>query len=204
MKQNKFEIQLPFFPGFYESALYNSDTLYWETTEDEMVYWREKFDDETLTADDIDIDFTRFKEECSKEYITVFHDNQDCPDFIEDMEFSRLSSPRFYNFETDKLFVNVVLSDDWRDKVKTFMDGHKDWLTERISKDWTSYDGFMSFMSNKYDYWYEELQKDEPDERYVSSIVGYIMLFENDNIYDELICDTLEDFYIGEYIVNTK
>lgn len=203
MKKN-FEIRLPFFCGFYESPLYNSDTLYWETTEDEMEYWRERFDDETLTADDLDIDFPRFKEECAKEYMDVFFNNADCPDFIKSMEFSEIVSPPYYNFETDKLYVNVEFEEDWRDKVKSFMDENKEWLTERIKEEWSSRDGFCSFMDNTYDGWYEELQKDYADERYIGVMIGYIMELANKNIYDDLITDTLEDFYISEYIFNTK
>lgn len=203
MKKN-FEIRLPFFCGFYESPLYNSDTLYWETTEDEMEYWRERFDDETLTADDLDIDFPRFKEECAKEYMDVFFNNADCPDFIKSMEFSEIVSPPYYNFETDKLYVNVEFEEDWRDKVKSFMDENKKWLTERIKEEWSSRDGFCSFMDNTYDGWYEELQKDDADERYIGVMIGYIMELANKDIYNDLITDTLEDFYISEYIFNTK
>lgn len=202
--KNSFEIRLPFFCGFYESPLYNSDTLYWETTEDEMEYWRERFDDETLTADDLDIDFPRFKEECAKAYMDVFFNNCDCPDFIKSMEFSEIVSPLYYNFETDKLYVNVEFEEDWRDKVKTFMDENKEWLTERIKEEWSSRDGFCSFMDNTYEGWYEELQKDDADERYIGVMIGYIMLLANKRIYNDLITDTLEDFYIGEYIINVK
>lgn len=202
--KNNFEIQLPFFCGFYESPLYNSDTLYWETTEDEMEYWRDRFDDETLTADDLDIDFPRFKKECAEAYMYAFFNNADCPDFIKSMEFSEVVSPRYYNFETDKLFVNVEFEEDWRDKIKSFMDDNKEWLTERIREDWTSRDGFASFMDNTYNGWYEELQKDDADERYIGVMIGYIMEVANKDIYDDLITDTLEDFYISEYIFNTK
>ena len=203
MKKN-FEIQLPFFCGFYESPLYNCDTLYWETTENEMEYWRERFDDETLTADDLDIDFPRFTEECAKAYMDVFFNNADCPGFIKSMEFSKIVSPSYYNFETDKLFVNVEFEEDWRDKVKTFMDENKEWLTERIKKDRSSRDGFFSFMDNTYEGWYEELQSDDADERYIGVMIGYIMYCANEDIYDDLITDTLENFYISEYIFNTK
>ncbi len=202
--KNNFEIRLPFFCGFYESPLYNSDTLYWETTEEEMEYWRDKFGDETLTADDLDIDFPRFKEECAKEYIDVFFNNAVCPDFIKSMEFSEIVSPPYYNFETDKLYVNVEFEEDWRNKVKTFMEKNKEWLTKRIKEEWSSRDGFCSFMDNTYDGWYEELQKDNADERYIGVMIGYIMVLSNKGIYNELIADTLEDFYIGEYIINTK
>ena len=203
MKKN-FEIQLPFFCGFYESPLYNCDTLYWETTENEMEYWRDRFDDETLTADDLDIDFPRFTEECAKAYMDVFFNNADCPGFIKSMEFSKIVSPSYYNFETDRLFVNVEFEEDWRDKVKTFMDENKEWLTERIKKDWSSCDGFFSFMDNTYEGWFDELQSDDADERYIGVMIGYIMYCANEDIYDDLISDTLENFYIGEYIFNTK
>ena len=203
MKKN-FEIQLPFFCGFYESPLYNCDTLYWETTENEMEYWRDRFDDETLTANDLDIDFPRFTEECAKAYMDAFFNNADCPGFIKSMEFSKIVSPSYYNFETDRLFVNVEFEEDWRDKVKTFMDENKEWLTERIKKDWSSRDGFFSFMNNTYEGWYEELQSDDADERYIGVMIGYIMYCANEDIYDDLITDTLENFYISEYIFNTK
>ena len=169
-----------------------------------MEYWREEFNDETLTADDLDIDFPRFKEECAKAYMEAFFNNVDCPKFVKSMEFSEIVSPRYYNYETDKLYVNVEFEDDWRDKVRTFMDANKDYLTKRIREDWTSCDGFNSFMDNNYDDWYKEFQKDDVDERYICTMIGYMMLLANENIYNDLIIDTLEGFYIGEYIINMK
>ena len=202
--KNSFEIRLPFFCGFYESPLYNSYILYWETTEDDMEYWRERFDDETLTADDLDIDFPRFKKECAKAYIEVFFNNTVCPKFIKNMKFSEIVSPLYYNYETDKIYVNVEFEDDWRDEVRAFMKKNKEWLTKRIGEDWTSYDGFHSFMDNNYNDWYKEFQKDDVDERYIGVMIGYIMLLANKRIYNDLITDTLEDFYVSEYIINVK
>lgn len=120
------------------------------------------------------------------------------------MEFSEIVSPRYYNYETDKLYVNVEFEDDWRDKVRTFMNENKEWLTERIREEWTSCDGFNSFMDNNYDDWYKEFQKDDVDVRYIGVMIGYMMLLANNEIYYDLISDTLEGFYIGEYIINTK
>ena len=120
------------------------------------------------------------------------------------MEFSEIVSPRYYNYETDKLYVNVEFEDDWRDKVRTFMNENKDYLTKRIREDWTSCDGFNSFMDNNYDDWYKEFQKDDVDVRYIGVMIGYMMSLANNEIYYDLISDTLEGFYIGEYIINTK
>lgn len=203
--KNQFEIQVPFFCGFYESPLYNSDTLYCEVhDEDNLEYYKGRFDDDTLTEDDLDIDFKAYKTDCCKVYIDAFYNSMDCPDFIESMEFVELSSPRYYNFETDRLFAKVTLSENWRDKVKEFMDENKEWLTDRIAAEWTSRDGFLSYIDNTYDYWYNELQKDEPDVRYLSAMIGYMMLMENKDIYYDLIMDTLDSLYINEYIINLK
>ena len=205
MKKNTFEIELPFFCGFYESPLYNCDTLYWEThDEDNMEYYREVFEDDTLTEDDLDIDFKRYTHDCCEFFVDAFYNNVDCPDFIEGMEFSEMTSPRYYNFEIDRVYANVNFAEDWRDKVKSFMDENKEWLTKVIAEDWTSRDGFWSYMENTFDYWYDELQNDEPDVRYIGIMIGYMMKRANKNIYDELICDTLEDIYLGEYIINLK
>ena len=205
MKKNTFEIELPFFCGFYESPLYNCDTLYWEThDEDNMEHYREVFEDDTLTEDDLDIDFKMYTHDCCEFFVDAFYNNVDCPDFIEGMEFSEMTSPRYYNFETDRVYANVNFAEDWRDKVKSFMDENKEWLTKVIAEDWTSRDGFWSYMENTFDYWYDELQNDEPDVRYIGIMIGYMMKRANKNIYDELICDTLEDIYLGEYIINLK
>ena len=120
------------------------------------------------------------------------------------MEFSEIVSPRYYNYETDKLYVNVEFEDDWRDKIRAFMNENKEWLVKRIREEWTSCDGFNSFMDNNYDDWYKEFQKDDVDVRYIGVMIGYIMFLANENIYYDLITDTLEDFYIGEYIINVK
>ena len=84
------------------------------------------------------------------------------------------------------------------------MDANKDYLTKRIREDWTSRDGFNSFMDNNYDDWYKEFQKDDVDVRYIGVMIGYMMLLANENIYNDLIIDTLENFYVGEYIINMK
>lgn len=201
----QFEIELPFFCGFYESPLYNCDTLYWETyDEDSMEHYRNIFDDETLEADDLDIDWERFKNEVSEAFVDAFFQCDECPDFIEKMEFSEVVSPRYYNFETDKIYVTITIADDWKSQIKAFMDENKDWLTKRIREDWSDRDGFWSYMDNTFDYWYEELQKDEPDTRYIGIIIKYMMYLTNKNVRDDLICDVLDDLYIGEYIINTK
>lgn len=42
------KIELTFFPGFYESELFNSDTLYNEFCTENINQYREQFEDEEL------------------------------------------------------------------------------------------------------------------------------------------------------------
>ena len=68
------------------------------------------------------------------------------------LEFSSLTSPRFYNFETDRLFAKIALSD----AQKCFDACQRDGFTELrkvIIERFTSRDGFLSCYSNRLETW---------------------------------------------------
>lgn len=221
----KFNIQLPFFPGFYESSLKNSDTAYWAIKEELEYYQREYAYDNPeeqaiyaqLTEDDIDFDDDRYEEDVRNAWVEAF--KWRTPDIVTEVSNVEMTSPRFYNFETDRLWADVELRDDWMDAVREFMVENADWLRERIKEDWTSYDGFHSFMSNNFDdlshdededywgnkSWYFHLFSGQSDrwECYISTIIGYMMLRENKEIRDDLVMDALEDIYAGSYVFIT-
>ena len=197
----KISIELPFFPGFYESDLENSDTSYWAIKE-ELEYDQTELTDEhpeyvNLTEDDLDFDYRGYEKEITEGFISAFADN--APDFVENVEFDEMVSPKYYNFSTDKIYAFVELADDWKDKVRAFMSENYDWLKERIHDDWTSYDGFMSFMENDIREWDKMLFEDE-DARYISTIIGYMMYRENKRVRDDLVITALEDVYAGSFV----
>lgn len=222
----KFNIQLPFFPGFYESDLKNCDTAYWALKEELEYYQRDYAYDNPeeqaiyaqLTEDDLDFDDDRYEEDVRNAWVEAFRDR--LPEFVLSLENVEMTSPRFYNFETDRLWADVELKDGWEDDVREFMLENADWLRERIKEDWTSYDGFASFMSNNFDdlshdegedgwsrdkSWYWHLFSGQSDrwECYISTIIGYMMLRENKEIRNDLVMDALEDIYAGSYVFIT-
>ena len=197
----KVNIQLPFFPGFYESDLENSDTAYWAIKE-ELDYYRNDCDTpcKELTEDDLDFDYKGYEEEVRNAWVDGFRERM--PEIVSSLEGVEMTSPRYYNFETDRLWADVELRDDWMDEMRHFIASNYDWLKERIHEDWTSYDGFMSFMENDVDKWEEHLFR-EQDGRYISTMIGYMMYRENKEIRNDLVMDALEDVYAGSYVFLT-
>ena len=197
----KVNIELPFFPGFYESDLENSDTPYWAIKE-ELQYYREECDTpcKELTEDDLDFDYKGYEEEVRNAWVDGFRERM--PEIVSSLEGVEMTSPRYYNFETDRLWADVELRDDWMDEMRHFIASNYDWLKERIHEDWTSYDGFMSFMENDVDKWEEHLFR-EQDGRYISTMIGHMMYRENKEIRNDLVMDALEDVYAGSYVFLT-
>ena len=214
----KVNIELPFFPGFYESDLENGDTAYWAIKE-ELQYYQEECDTpcKELTESDLDFDYKGYEEAVRDEWVDGFRGNM--PEIVLSLENVEMTSPKYYNFSTDKLWADVELKDGWEDDVRAFMAENADWLRERIKDDWTSYDGFMSFMSNNFDdlthdededywgdkSWYFHLFSGKSDrfDCYISVIIGYMMYRENKEIRNDLVMFALEDVYAGSYVFLT-
>ena len=226
----KVNIELPFFPGFYESDLENSDTSYWAIKEELEYYQNEYCSDygpgdvsdkdfySQLTEDDLDFNYKDYEKDVREGWVESFR--RRVPDFVLSVGDVEMTSPKYYNFETDRLWADVELSEDWQDKVRAFMDENKDWLRNRIEGDWTSRDGFMSFMSNNFDdarwdddddnwardkswYWHLFSGKSDRLACYISTIIGYMMYHENSHLRDDLVMDALEDIYAGSYVFIT-
>lgn len=202
--ETKLNLQIPFFPGFYESDLMNSDTEYWAIKE-ELQYLQDDWGEEhpeykTLTEDDLDFRYEDYKDDVAEDFLDEW--KYYAPEIVLSVEKPQIDSPRYYNYRNDELFADVVLREDWQEVMRTFMKENADWLKERIKDDWTSYDGFMSFMSNDFSEWDKHLFE-ELDERYISTMLAYMMYKRNKNIRDDLIMGVLEDIYAGSYVFIT-
>lgn len=194
-------IELPFFPGFYETDLENSDTAYWAIKE-ELQYFQEECNTPCpeLTEDDLDFNYSDYEKDVREQWADGWKDN--APEIVLSVQNITMWSPRQYNFNHDRLYADVELADNWMDEMRHFIGLNYDWLKERIHEDWTSYDGFCSFMSNDVDEWPSYLFE-EQDDRYISTMLGYMMYRENDNIYNNLVEYALEDIYAGSYVFLT-
>ena len=215
----KFNIEIPFFPGLYESMLYNSDTAYWAIKE-ELEYYREECDApcKELTEDDLEFRYEDYEKDVRENWVDAW--KAYAPQIVLSVKGVEMVSPRYYNFSTDRLFADVELADNWEEVVRSFMNENADWLREQIENDWTSFDGFHSFMSNNFDnqshdnddeywgskswYWHLFSGKSDRWECYVSTMIGYMMYHANKEIRNDLVITALDDIYAGSYVELTE
>lgn len=195
-------IELPFFPGFYETDLENSDTSYWAIKE-ELEYLQNDCDTpcKALTEDDLEFRYEDYEKDVRENWAAYWKEN--APEIVLSMDNVTMWSPRYYNFDHDRLYADIELADNWQDEMRHFMALNYDWLKDRIENDWTSYDGFMSFMSNDIDEWGDYLFK-EQDCRYISTMLGYMMYLENGNIISDLVMYALDDICANSYVELTE
>ena len=200
-----FSLQIPFFPGFYETDLMNSDTSYWAIKE-ELECLKDNWTGEhpeykVLTENDLDFRYSDYEHDVAEAFLEAWKSN--APEIVLGVGNFEIDSPRYYNFRNDELFADVELRDDWKDVMRHFIALNYDWLKERVHEDWTSYDGFTSFMDNDIDEWEKSLFEEE-DERYISTMLAYMMLRENKEVRTELAMNALEDIYAGMYVFITE
>lgn len=141
------------FPGFYESELYNSDTLYNITENDcDELKEGEYYD---FQEPDGYRDFE--KSVCEQVADALFYSMDDAPE-ITGIRFIALHSPRFYNFETDK--IELEIDCDWKHIVEYAQKTMRQDFDSYLRENFTSRDGFWSFVPNNAIEFFNDLDDD--------------------------------------------
>lgn len=187
------------FAGFYDSYLYNSDTLYNMSASDERLAENEYFD----FYDDENGNYTygQFETAVARECVKALLSNlvQGSNDIIKDMQFVALHSPRFYNFETDRVEIEISL--DW-DKLLIWTQENCGAFNQYLHDNFTSRDGFTSFVPNNYNEFMSDLQDDF--ERLSQVIIEFYILQNLDTDSYEQDCIEIADETIWDYVKPTK
>ena len=187
------DVELPFFYGFYNTQYENDYDI------DEAIYGKSAYHNSELgqktVYGDFEFDSNSYRNTIVDCFVHTLENH--LPDWVEAIENPELWSPRYYNFQTDTIYVTLTLTDDWRNKVVDFFEKNAEWLRKRIKKDWTSRSGFTSFMENDYDLFMEHTMSEEP--LYISTILQYAIELnekkETDDMYEEITDEALENFY---------
>lgn len=159
------KIQVPFFPGFYESILSQSLDIAIEQEaenlrerESSQEYYPDSYWPAPLRIDHSDlwqaVDSRAAYERMTADWCATLDDW--LADTIEtppsSFTYSHMDSPRYYNFETDHVYVEASLDTIER----LYADCDKARLSECIKARHTSRDGFVSFYSNSLSEWQEK------------------------------------------------
>jgi hypothetical protein len=120
-----------------------------------------------------------------------------------DLKFKLLSSPKYYNFETDRIICEI----DESEVLRLWSEIDRDKLQEKIRKNFTSYDGFCSFYPNDLDRWAEDVT--EWDHNQLGALIACYIESHEDYREDwevYLLDDLHEVAYnlINEYLDNER
>ena len=148
------------FPGFYESIIYNSDTVY---------YVQDYFDDD-LERDIADFD--KFQNEIANEAAKLLAQNLASREVVKSIDYKGLWSPQFYNFETDKLKLKVEVDIGKLNKYCFVWEKQK--FGEYLKDNFSLRDGFISFIANNIDDFKTQLKSDK--NRCIQVMVEFYLL----------------------------
>lgn len=166
------------FEGFYESNLYNSDSLYWITKND--------IDEGYLQKNQYyDIDnWEQFTKDIAKQAVYKLWEILPNIDIIQDMELKDIYSPKYYNYETDSLIIDIKLN---LTKLKKYcFTTHRAAFNKYLKDNFTSYDGFISYISNNIDDFISDYNQ-QPNDKELNTMIEYYLLcqiYETDSDFE--------------------
>jgi hypothetical protein len=133
MSTKRVEIELPF-AGFYESWHDDDITQAVESNfQDDEGEITSEMSDKIWSAD---IDWSAIRLEYCKAFVSNFAD-----EFGLDLQFAEMTSPREYNFTSDRLFVSIPK--EQIDKIRAEVEQSDTWA-DYVKERYTSRDGFWS------------------------------------------------------------
>jgi len=161
---NKLESTIPF-DGFYESFI--SDDIEHQIGQqiewDCDIYDLNESEEEILYNNYLTVNTSYFYNQIAEDYTNFYIDNLNAklnyayPDhgFTLNAKFSLLTSPREYNFETDRIFIDIE-KNHAIDFIKYIIKNYKKELEEKIKERFTSRSGFWSHYKNGLDLWTQD------------------------------------------------
>lgn len=152
------------FEGFYESGLFNSDSEYNLSEGLEQDVEIKDFKSFTLTV------ANRIADEVYYDFFVDFDKG-----IVKDLDFVGIDSPRYYNFTTDKIILDVEV-DLKKLEDYCFKDNAGD-FNKYLEDNFTSYDGFHSFVKNNRLGFYLDYKDDESEkERCLNVMLEYYFI----------------------------
>ena len=158
---NKLESTIPF-DGFYESFI-SADIehqigqqIEWDCD----IYELNKDEQQVLEDNYLSVNRSYFYNQIAEDYTNFYIEilNRRLKGFTLKAKFNLLISPKEYNFETDRIFIDIG-RDHAIDFIKYIIKNYKKELEEKIKERFTSRSGFWSHYKNGLDLWTKDFRE---------------------------------------------
>ena len=143
------ETYLPVFSGFY-CGYFESHIDF--LAESEYEYYRDTYC-EDLEFDDLEFDYKSFYNDCAECMVFEVRDELVSLGFVSDIDYQNISSPKYYNFANDSIYVAIKLNDEKITNIMNYLNQNKEEFAEYLKGKYTSCDGFISSYSNDVNDW---------------------------------------------------
>ena len=196
----KLESTIPF-DGFYESFI-NADIDH--EIEIDTEYYSELYDlneseEELLCNSFLNINSYKFYNQIAKDYTNFYIDalNERLKGFTLKATYKCFESPREYNFETDRIFIEIE-ENHCIEFIEYIVKNYKKELEKKIEDRFRSRSGFISFYKNSIDLWTKDFKE------WDCNMIG--TCFELFNLEEEEVNYSLREYLtesISENLHNT-
>ena len=191
----KLESTIPF-DGFYESFI--SDDIDHQIGQqiewDSDIYDLNEDEQQVLEDSYLSVNRSYFYNQIAEDYTNFYIDalNERLKGFTLNAKFNLLTSPREYNFETDRIFIDIE-RDHAIDFIKYIIKNYKKKLENKIKERFTSRSGFWSHYKNVLDLWTQDYS--EWDHNQIGTCFELFDLEEEDINYSlrEYLSETIMD-----------
>lgn len=136
---------LRIFQGLYDSTLYNPDTDYYLA----QYLADDNLDGIDLKNAEVDYDFNEFIGVAGEACVESLEKELYSHDVITDMSYAGMHSPRFYNYDTDRVLIDIDYN--FIALVKYCKHTNRDKFNQYLKDNYTSYSGYISFVENSID-----------------------------------------------------
>ena len=137
------------------------------------------------------VNYRQVFEEYAKSYVDILRDLTG----LKSLTFEELSSPREYNFSTDRIFVSISRND-----VAKMLFNVRQELKTQIQESFTSRSGFISFYSNQLSDW---SKIDEWDHNQIGTILTAYLKKKHSDIEEEILEILYGDGSVGSFLYDT-
>ena len=169
-----FDIYAPLFHGFYGSI--------WEPN-------LEQEESELEHGQELEFDNKDYQNEIGKAYCEAIKEL--LSEYVTEINFEKIISPREYNFTNDKIACEVRLSKTNLDSLKQLIYANQSEFELFLKENYSSRDGFYSFYSNEFKEWKENTKDFSffEDSNYLEGLLTFAL--ELDEVEQNDLLDTV-------------